>query len=39
MVLRPFRSVKKSPSISEMRVSRGNLFVLSSDGVITYAFS
>jgi hypothetical protein len=31
--------MKKPPSIIEMRVTRGNLFALSSDGVLSYAFS
>ena len=39
VVLKPFKGLKKPPTISEMRIVKGNLFALSSDGVISYSFS
>lgn len=38
ITLKPFRGMKKPPSIVEMKLVKGNLFALSSDGVISYSF-
>ena len=39
VTLRPFRASKKQSSVVELKVSKGNLFALSSEGTISYAFS
>lgn len=39
VTLKPFRGMRKPLVVTEMRVVKGNLFVLSSDGVISYSFA